>query len=401
MLILVLKKNTIFDFIMGSNFNIYDLFTASLFVLNIFVAVIFSIRNFKLSLTHKLITTVLFLFLFRTFSIHLFLSKEIVLFPHFLLFSYLVTRISIPLLFLMLVFEKYQRKFKWYDSIHFLPALLFLANFWNLYSKSAPEKLEIISKIYENGYDFIWMNGSFLSNKAIIFLRLAPFVFYVIGALFLIFGRKKTVKLSTGLTGFLKILMAYILLNLIAIIGYEVFNEAGKNSVYDTNIIAFLTSFFILLSFFFIPNFIYYTSLNKETNNIPLFRKISFKNKNYDYIEQAEQYFILHKSFLNPDYTITQLEKEIKIPARSISKSIKQQRNQNFNQFLNEFRINYLLEQVPLETAIKTNFQDLAYQIGFNSVNNFYAYFKNKVGCTPKIYFENLKKNEIIPNKAI
>jgi AraC-like DNA-binding protein len=71
-------------------------------------------------------------------------------------------------------------------------------------------------------------------------------------------------------------------------------------------------------------------------------------------------------------------------------------RNQNFNQFLNEFRINYLLEQVPLDTAIKTNFQDLAYQIGFNSVNNFYAHFKNKVGCTPKTYFENLKKNEII-----
>ena len=119
---------------MESNFNIYDLFTASLFVLNIFVAVIFSVRNFKLSFTHKLITTVLFLFLLRTFSIHLFLSKEIVQFPHFLLLSDLVSRISVPILFLMIVFEKYQRKFKWYDSIHFLPALLFLANYWNLYS---------------------------------------------------------------------------------------------------------------------------------------------------------------------------------------------------------------------------------------------------------------------------
>jgi AraC-like DNA-binding protein len=386
---------------MESNFNIYDLFTASLFVLNIFVAVIFSVRNYSLSLTYKLITSVLFLFLIRTFSIHLFLSKEITLFPHFLLLSELVSRICVPILFLMIVFEKYQRKFKWYDSLHFLPALFFLVNYWTIYTKPSIEKLEIINKLFEKGYTFIWNNGFFLSNRDIILLRLVPFVFYVIAALVLIFGIKKTTKLSAGLNNFLKSLTAYIVLNLIAIIAFKVFNEYSINSVYDTNIIAFLTSFFILLSFFFIPSFIYHTSLKKETNNNSLIKKISFKSKNYDYIEQAEQYFILHKSFLNPDYTITQLEKEIKIPARLISKSIKIVRNQNFNQFLNEFRINYLLEQVPLDTAINTNFQDLAYQIGFNSVNNFYAHFKNKVGCTPKIYFENLKKNEIISNESV
>jgi AraC-like DNA-binding protein len=386
---------------MEPNFNIYDLFTASLFILNIFVAVIFSVRNYKLSLTHKLISIVLFLFLIRTFSIHLFLSKEIVQFPHFLLFSDLVSRISIPILFIMIVFEKYKRKFKWYDSIHFLPVLLFLANFWNLYLKSAAEKVEIITKIYEKGYNFLWTYGSFLSNSDIILLRFAPFVFYTIAALVLVFGRKKTTKLSTGLNYFLKILIVYILLNLTAVIVFNIFYEDSINSVYNTNIVAFLTSFFILLSFFFIPNFIYHTSLYKETNNITFLKKPSFKSKNYDYIEQAEQYFILHKSFLNPDYTITQLEKEIKIPARLISKSIKLVRNQNFNQFLNEFRINYLLEQVPLDTAINTNFQDLAYQIGFNSVNNFYAHFKNKVGCTPKTYFENLKKNETDSNEDL
>jgi AraC-like DNA-binding protein len=301
----------------------------------------------------------------------------------------------------MIVFEKYQRKFKWYDSIHFLPVLLFLANFWNLYSKSAAEKAEIITKIYEKGYNFLWTYGSFLSNSDIILLRFAPFVFYTIAALVLVFGRKKTIKLSTSLNHFLKILIVYILLNLIAVIAAKVFSEVNLNSFYNTNIVAFLTSFFILLSFFFIPNFIYQTSLNKEINNIELLKKTSFKSKNYDYIEQAEQYFILHKSFLNPDYTIKHLEKEIKIPARLISKSIKLVRNQNFNQFLNEFRINYLLEQVPLDTAINTNFQDLAYQIGFNSVNNFYAHFKNKVGCTPKIYFENLKKNESNSNESL
>ena len=126
--------------------NIYDLITASVFILNIFVAGIFFIRNFKVSLTHKLISIVLFLLLIRTFSIHLFLSKEIVHFPHFLLVSHLVSRIGLPIIFLMLVFELYQRKFKWYDAFHFVPAL-FLANYWSFYTKSGEDKLASISKL--------------------------------------------------------------------------------------------------------------------------------------------------------------------------------------------------------------------------------------------------------------
>ncbi len=163
---------------MESNFNIYDLFTASLFIMNIIVAVIFFVRNYKVSLTHKLISWVLFLLLLRTFSIHLFLSKEIMQFPHFLLLNPFVSCISLPILFLMIVFEKYQRKFKWYDSLHFLPVILFLVNYWTLYTKSASEKLEIITKIYQQGYNYIWVDGLFLSNNMVLMLRVAPFVFY-------------------------------------------------------------------------------------------------------------------------------------------------------------------------------------------------------------------------------
>jgi AraC-like DNA-binding protein len=126
----------------------------------------------------------------------------------------------------------------------------------------------------------------------------------------------------------------------------------------------------------------------------PLKKANNYKITTHNHLEQIEQYFILHKAFLDADYTITQLETEIKIPARLISKSIKSIRNQNFNQFLNEFRINYLLQHISVETALHTNFQDLAYQVGFNSVNNFYSHFKNYVGCTPKVYYDKLKKEQ-------
>jgi AraC-like DNA-binding protein len=381
---------------MEATLKIYDLITASVFILNIFVAGIFFIRNFKVSLTHKLISCILFLLLIRTFSIHLYLSKEIINFPHFLLLSHLVSRIGLPIVFLMLVFEVYQRKFKWYDAFHFVPALLFVANFWSFYSKSASEKLELIHKMYKGGYESIWLEGSFLPDNFTFILRITPFIVYVIAMTIILFASKKSLKLSSGLKDFFTALLLYLSLNLISVILSDVLYLFNKNSVYETNIIGFATTFLMLTYFFFIPNFIYHPYFANEKAEKALKSKvITYKAITYNHLEKIEQYFKLHKSFLNPDYTITQLEHEIKIPARQISKAIKLIRNQNFNQFLNEYRINYLVQNVSVETAKSTNFQDLAYQVGFNSVNNFYAHFKNYVGCTPKTYYDNLRKASV------
>ena len=377
---------------MEVTFNIYDLITASVFILNIFVAGIFLVRNFKISLTHKFISFILLLLLIRTFSIHLFLSKEIVNFPHFLFLSHLVSRIGLPIIFLMLVFEVNQRKFKWYDALHVLPVLFFLVNFWALYSKTASEKVAFINKMYEEGFESLWSEGSYLTDNAIFLLRVTLFCGYLLAMGVILFYSKKGIKLSNSLKDFFSALLLYLFLNLISIVLSDVLYLFNENSVFETNIIEFITTFLMLGYFFFIPTFMYdpYFTSEKEVTSVQ--KTTQFKTATYNHLEKIEQYFNLHKSYLNPDYTITQLEREIKIPARQISKAIKLIRNQNFNQFLNEYRINYLVQHVSVETALKTNFQDLAFQVGFNSVNNFYAHFKNYVGCTPKTYYANLKK---------
>lgn len=383
---------------METTFNIYDLITASVFIMNIFVAGIFFVRNFKISLTHKFISFILLLLLIKTFSIHLFLSKEIVNFPHFLLLSHLISRIGLPIIFLMLVFEVNQRKFKWYDALHVLPVLFFLVNFWALYSKTATEKVGIINKMYNEGFKSIWSEGSNLTDNTFFLLRVILFCGYLLAMGVILFNSKKGIKLSNSLKDFFSALLLYLFLNLISIVLSDVLYLFNENSVFETNIIEFITTFLMLGYFFFIPTFMYDPYFTKENEIKSVQKTTSFKSATYNHLEKIEQYFNLHKSYLNPDYTITKLESEIKIPARQISKAIKLIRNQNFNQFLNEYRINYLVQHVSVETALKTNFQDLAFQVGFNSVNNFYAHFKNYVGCTPKIYYDNLKK-AIIPEE--
>ncbi|WP_396210733.1 helix-turn-helix domain-containing protein [Flavobacterium sp.] len=216
---------------------------------------------------------------------------------------------------------------------------------------------------------------------------------YTIAMGVILFINKKSIALSNSLRDFFIALTFYLFLNLVTLFFPDSFYLFNDNSIYEINIIGFITTFIMLAYFFFIPNFLYrpyFESEQKETQIAVV--KSHKKITTHNHLEKIEQYFNLHKTYLNPDYTITQLEQEIKIPARQISKAIKLIRNQNFNQFLNEYRINYLLNHVTLETALATNFQDLAYQVGFNSVNNFYAHFKNYVGCTPKVYFDNLKK---------
>jgi AraC-like DNA-binding protein len=386
---------------MKNAFNIYDLITASVFVLNIFVAAIFFVRNFKVSLTHKLISFILFLLLLRTFSIHLYLSREIVNFPHYILVNHIISRIGLPILFLMLVFEVYQRKFKWYDSLHFIPFFLFVLNYADLLAKTAAEKVEIINKMYTKGHDIVWSEGSFLTTDMVFLIRIVPFFIYVFAMIFILFWHKKSKLLSESLKDFFTALIIYMVINLVAVIFSDILHLFNENSVYETNIIAFVSTLFMLVYFFFIPNFIYHPYFVKQIEVKNAVKKPNtYKIATHNHLEKIEQYFNLHKSFLNADYTITQLESEIKIPSRQISKAIKLIRNQNFNQFLNEFRINYLLQQVTLETAIHTNFQDLAYQVGFNSVNNFYTHFKNYVGCTPKVYYDKLKKEQEARSKS-
>lgn len=379
---------------MESQLNIYDVITASVFILNIFVAAIFFVRNYKVSFTHKLISLFLFLLLLRSFTIHLYLSREIINFPHFIVVNQIISLLGLPILFLMLVFEVYQRKFKWYDSLHFIPFLLFIGNYAKLLAKSASEKIDIINKMYTIGDDILWSEGTFLSSQTIFLIRIVPFFIYVIAMITILFWHKKSKHLSNSLKDFFTALIIYMVINLVAVVFSDIFHLFNKNSIIEINIISFVSTLFMLVYFFFIPNFIYHPYFDLQNQNHEVMvRNKAPKTTSFKHVEKIEQYFNLHKSFLNPDYTITQLEKEIKIPARQISKAIKLIHNQNFNQFLNEYRINYLLKEVSVETAINTNFQDLAYQVGFNSVNNFYAHFKNFVGSTPKTYFENKRKS--------
>lgn len=370
---------------------LYDLITASIFILNIFVAGIFIIRNFNISLTHKLISILLFLLFFRTFCIHLHLSGHIISFPHMLLISHLVSRMGLPLLYLMVFYEVQNRKFKWYDALHAISAILYLANFSNILFLGSAEKLTYIQNIILYGYDYIWDKGLFFNEVQVYVLRVAPFLFYILAIGYMLI--KKHHKLSPGLKYFFNAILIYIGINLLPILLTKVFYVIDTSDIYVTNLIFFAATFFMLIYFFFVPNFMYHSYFIKT-----IALGAQQKNDSNDEATDLEQVFETIEihfretlQFTDTTLTIGKVSETLNIPTREISKTIKYCKNQNFSQYINESRINYLLEGIKNNYFDGDSISDIAYGIGFNSVNNFYSYFKAIVGCTPKAYLDNLK----------
>lgn len=379
---------------MGQEFKWYDLITATVFILNIFVASIFFVKNFKISTTHKIISIILALLLLRTFSIHLLLTEEILNLPHFLLVSHLVSRIGLPLLYLMVVFEIQKRHWKPYDLLHAIPGVLYLSNFLNIFTLPAAEKITLIQKVLNQGYEFIWDQGLFFNETQVYLIRVVPFVFYLVSMVYLLI--KNFHRLSPALKDFFTAITIYMLINLIPVLLTKVFNIVALSDVYTINIIGFGSTLFVLLYFFFIPNFIFHSFFQEVKTDVALYQNSEINTDKQQevlklYFEQIEKYILDSKCFTNPDITVVKLSELTGIPPRKISLTLRIIRNQNFNQYINEIRINFLIEQPDFFDVHKQSISDISFALGFNSVNSFYTYFKDFVGCTPKVYFDNLE----------
>ena len=105
----------------------------SLLVLGLLVTFIYTANNFKLGTSQKIIAVLLFFLNIRILLIHFYLSKIILDYPHALLITHLISRIAIPLLFLVIFYDVIRPYWKWYDSFHFLPVLIFVFIFKDIY----------------------------------------------------------------------------------------------------------------------------------------------------------------------------------------------------------------------------------------------------------------------------
>jgi AraC-like DNA-binding protein len=107
--------------------------------------------------------------------------------------------------------------------------------------------------------------------------------------------------------------------------------------------------------------------------------------------KEADKLFLIidtvlnkHKLFKNPDLTLPQLAKEIKVRPHLISQLLNDNLNKNFSLFINEYRI----EEAKriLDSKSKLKIEVIAEMCGFNSNSTFYSVFKKITNTTPAKY---------------
>lgn len=111
-------------------------------------------------------------------------------------------------------------------------------------------------------------------------------------------------------------------------------------------------------------------------------------------LEKIHELMETQKPFLDFDYTLSHMAKDLKVSPNILSMILNSKLNNSFPDFINSFRIKMAIQL--LEKANKKNLtiEAIAYDSGFNNRTSFYNAFKKQTGKLPREYLKNENEKE-------
>lgn len=131
--------------------------------------------------------------------------------------------------------------------------------------------------------------------------------------------------------------------------------------------------------------------------NLLLFfeEKEKYKNREIDkktlqLIEQKFSLIVDKELFLNPNFTLEDAAKELKITKHILSQYVNEILGKSFSSLIREYRVEKAKQL--LETETNYTIESLGYDSGFNSKSTFFTAFKKITGSTPAEYQRSQSK---------
>jgi AraC-like DNA-binding protein len=325
------------------------------------------------------------------FVIFLLVSKLILYWPFMYRMGNVFTLLFIPLPFLNVVFHTQKRVWRWYDLVHILPLLIYLADYGHVLLMSNAAKVEILKEELNN----LNLLGQFRQSRYFGSgfhenFRAVVFSMYWIGqVIFLVKWAKGKNTLSAQekvwknwtqvflFFQFFMFLPAYL-----TFLGLDFMGS--YHMVNSSLVIWLLTS---TISLFFFPSIIYgntkhpamkekLTTLKEGLSKL----EIEKLRKTYSIIETQME---IGKPFLLAGYSINDLSKQINIPVYQISKSLNTIIQLNFLDYINNKRIQYCKTHFTEEEWRRYSIEAIALKSGFSNRNTFTRSFKKVEGILP------------------
>ena len=286
-----------------------------------------------------------------------------------------------PLFFLYMKRTVKHQGPSWEDSIHLLPILVTLIQYYPFYILSTDEKIKLL--VTRNVYDF---------------LNVLPHYSLILSLLLLVYGGivylkfQKIYSQDLELSIWLRSITLVYFLFSFSFVSYYILSKFSLLSIEHDYFIAFAMVAFIGLTSYF--SFMHPTIFNgKPLKQVIPFIKYEKTGLSPEFsMEMKEKLALLmekEKPYLNPEIRLDSLAELLDVSRHHASQIINEHYSMNFFEFINYYRIK---EAVGLLMNKKSEFTitDIAYHSGFNNRISFYKAFKKIVGTTPSEYKEEI-----------
>ncbi|MET0395017.1 MAG: helix-turn-helix domain-containing protein [Chitinophagaceae bacterium] len=104
------------------------------------------------------------------------------------------------------------------------------------------------------------------------------------------------------------------------------------------------------------------------------------------YASRIEQHLETHQSFRRKGLNITQLAGDLEMPVHHLSYVLNSYYKQRVNDFINQYRVNYVLRRLKEGDWQNMKLEALGAEAGFSSRTTFFVTFKKMTGLTPAEY---------------
>ena len=291
------------------------------------------------------------------------------------------------------------------DLLHAIPFAIQIVGISSYILSPVDNKLEILSLLIEDPQSLINsdFNLFFKPQGNFLFRHLSLFIYLII-CFKVLFNDKLFKKLYVA--SFIWLLAILCITSLMfASSSLLLFNFFDN----PTNIFVIFNGNLALISFsllgvltilpLFFPHILYGNTnikLDKTKRKPSLKLEYLPNRKMISLSKKIINYFEENKPYLEREFTLPQLAKEMKVPVHHIQRCFKEVHKTTFVDFKTVYKIQWATEALFDPSFKNDTIDSIGACAGFNSKSQFYCAFKKHKGMTP---YQFVKKNSKIPNK--
>lgn len=335
----------------------------------------------------------------------LIISKLLVHWPFLFRTGSLLALIYVPLPLLYLIFYTHKRTWRWYDFLHFIPAFVFVADFWPIYMLSNQEKLALILKDINNQDKYALLSESrffppgFHQMSRTILVSL----YWVAQCLMLRRWMKGQTQMKYEERIWKNWMIVYLVFQAALWLPYYltffwIDKSLTYHMVYTVGAVWMLVSSLLLLAY---PTLLQGNQAIKSVQKSKRIKILASESStglvsddNLQKLGEARSAIdrgldedIL---FLKPGLTINDFSKEIGLPVYQVTRCITHFTGMSFIDFINQKRIEYCVKKLDSGEWKYYKVEAISNECGFNNRNSFTNAFKKFKGVSPSEYKSSL-----------